>query len=107
MPEGHTTHRLAAAHQRHYAGSLVGVSSPQGCFAAAAAKLNGRVLERAEAHGKHLFHVCDPDLIVHVHLRPLRLLHRGRVARGAASRSSSHAAGRRYALDQSAGTGRV
>ena len=54
MPEGHTTHRLAAAHQRHYAGSPVGVFSPQGCFAAAAAKLNGRVLERAEAHGKHL-----------------------------------------------------
>lgn len=33
----------------------MGVFSPQGCFAAAAAKLNGRVLERAEAHGKHLF----------------------------------------------------
>jgi endonuclease VIII len=68
MPEGHTTHRLAAAHQQHYAGSPVGVSSPQGRFAAAAAKLDGRVLERAEAHGKHLFHVYDPDLIVHVHL---------------------------------------
>lgn len=68
MPEGHTTHRLAAAHQRNYAGAPVAVSSPQGRFAAAAAKLDGRVLQRAEAHGKHLFHIYDPDLVVHVHL---------------------------------------
>ena len=68
MPEGHTTHRLAAAHQRYYSGSPVGVSSPQGRFAAAAAKLDGQVLQCAEAHGKHLFHVYDPDLVVHVHL---------------------------------------
>lgn len=44
------------------------VSSPQGRFAAAAARLDGRVLQRAEAHGKHLFHVYGPDLVVHVHL---------------------------------------
>jgi endonuclease-8 len=68
MPEGHTTHRLAAAHQRHYGGAPVAVSSPQGRFAAAAAKLNGRVLQRAEAHGKHLFHIYDPDFVAHVHL---------------------------------------
>src|SRR3954452_23818740 len=68
MPEGHTTHRLAGAHQRRYAGWPVAVSSPQGRFAEAAAELDGRVLHRAEAHGKHLFHVYSPDLMVHVHL---------------------------------------
>lgn len=44
------------------------VSSPQGRFAKSAEVLDGRVLERAEAHGKHLFHVYDSDLVVHVHL---------------------------------------
>ncbi len=44
------------------------VSSPQGRFATAAAVLDGRVLQRAEALGKHLFHVYAPDLVVHVHL---------------------------------------
>lgn len=43
------------------------MSSPQGRFAAAAAVLDGRVLQCAEAHGKHLFHVYRPDLVVHVH----------------------------------------
>jgi endonuclease-8 len=68
MPEGHTTHRLARAHQWCYGGSPVAVSSPQGRFAAAAAVLDGQVLRRAEAHGKHLFHVYGRDLVVHVHL---------------------------------------
>lgn len=68
MPEGHTTHRLAGAHQRRYGGSPVALSSPQGRFAEAAAELDGRVLHRAEAHGKHLFHIYGPDLMVHVHL---------------------------------------
>jgi endonuclease VIII len=68
MPEGHTTHRLAQRHQRYYGGSPVGVSSPQGRFAAAAAVLDGLVLQRAEAHGKHLFHIYRPDLVVHIHL---------------------------------------
>jgi endonuclease-8 len=68
LPEGHTTHRLARAHQRRYGGSPVEVSSPQGRFAAAAAVLDGLVLQRADAHGKQLFHVYRPDLVVHVHL---------------------------------------
>lgn len=68
MPEGHTTHRLALRHQRCYAGSPVEVSSPQGRFAASAALLDGRVLERAEELGKHLFHVYGSDQVVHVHL---------------------------------------
>lgn len=68
MPEGHTLHRLARLHQRRYAGSPVAVSSPQGRFAAGASLVDGKVLVRAEAHGKHLFHVYGPDLTVHVHL---------------------------------------
>ncbi|MHA6630508.1 Fpg/Nei family DNA glycosylase [Pseudonocardia sichuanensis] len=68
MPEGHTLHRLADLHHRRFAGRPVAVSSPQGRFAASAALVDGRVLERAEAHGKHLFHHYGPDLVVHVHL---------------------------------------
>jgi endonuclease VIII len=66
MPEGHTLHRLARLHQRRYAGSTVRVSSPQGRFPAS--HVDGRLLVRAEAHGKHLFHVYGPDATVHVHL---------------------------------------
>ncbi|MFD5827502.1 Fpg/Nei family DNA glycosylase [Lentzea sp. NPDC060358] len=66
MPEGHTLHRLARLHQRRYAGRPVSVSSPQGRFTASL--VDGRTLVRAEAHGKHLFHVYGPDAIVHVHL---------------------------------------
>ncbi|PWK82288.1 endonuclease-8 [Lentzea atacamensis] len=66
MPEGHTLHRLARLHQRRFAGKPVAVTSPQGRFAASL--VDGRKLVRAEAHGKHLFHVYGPDAIVHVHL---------------------------------------
>ncbi|TWP51275.1 Fpg/Nei family DNA glycosylase [Lentzea tibetensis] len=66
MPEGHTLHRLARLHQRRYAGKAVSVSSPQGRFSPSL--VDGRVLVRAEAHGKHLFHVYGPDAVVHVHL---------------------------------------
>ena len=68
MPEGHTLHRLALLHQRRYAGSPVRLSSPQGRFDIPARQVDGKVLERAEAHGKHLLHVYGPDLTVHVHL---------------------------------------
>ncbi|EWC61960.1 Formamidopyrimidine-DNA glycosylase [Actinokineospora spheciospongiae] len=68
MPEGHALHRLARLHQRRYAGHPVAVSSPQGRFAADASLVDGRVLRRAEAHGKHLLHVYETDLVVHVHL---------------------------------------
>jgi endonuclease-8 len=56
MPEGHTLHRLARLHQRRFGRKPVEVSSPQGRFATSAEVVDGRVLERAEAHGKHLFH---------------------------------------------------
>jgi endonuclease VIII len=68
MPEGHTLHRLARAHQRMFGTAPVAVSSPQGRFAASAGQVDGRVLRRAEAHGKHLFHRYERDLVVHVHL---------------------------------------
>ncbi|MFF5992833.1 Fpg/Nei family DNA glycosylase [Prauserella flavalba] len=68
MPEGHTLHRLARLHQRRYAGAPVRVSSPQGRFAADAARLDGQVLRSAEAYGKHLFHNYGPQGTVHVHL---------------------------------------
>ena len=68
MPEGHTLHRLARLHQSRFGGDAVQVSSPQGRFAASASVVDGTVFERAEAHGKHLFHVYGPDHVVHVHL---------------------------------------
>ncbi|WP_236793908.1 Fpg/Nei family DNA glycosylase [Amycolatopsis sp. GM8] len=66
MPEGHTLHRLARLHQRRYAGKPVEVSSPQGKFTDAST-VDGRVLVRAEAYGKHLFHRYDAGT-VHIHL---------------------------------------
>jgi endonuclease-8 len=68
MPEGHTLHRLARAHQKRFGKAPVAVSSPQGRFATSAELVDGRVLQRADAYGKHLFHHYGPDLVVHVHL---------------------------------------
>jgi len=69
LPEGHTLHRLADELRSVYAGHAVASSSPQGRFSAEAARIDGRVLEGAEAWGKHLF-VSFADLPeqVHVHL---------------------------------------
>ena len=68
MPEGHTLHRLARLHQRRFGGAPVGVSSPQGRFVAEASQIDGQVLRRATAWGKHLFHHYASGAIVHVHL---------------------------------------
>jgi endonuclease-8 len=68
MPEGHTLHRLARQHQRRFGRAPVKVSSPQGRFAEGAAAVSGRVLEKASAWGKHLFHHYDGGRAVHVHL---------------------------------------
>jgi endonuclease VIII len=67
MPEGHTLHRLARLHQRRFAGAPVSVSSPQGRFTESAA-VDGLVLRRASAWGKHLFHQYVDGRAVHVHL---------------------------------------
>lgn len=69
MPEGHTLHRLADELRVVYRGRAVLSTSPQGRFAAEAARLDGRVLEGAEAWGKHLFvSFVDVPEQVHVHL---------------------------------------
>ena len=68
MPEGHSIRRLARSHIRRFRGHEVAISSPQGRFTAGAELIDGRVLRGVDAHGKHLFHVYEPDLVVHVHL---------------------------------------
>ncbi|MGB9377878.1 MAG: DNA-formamidopyrimidine glycosylase family protein [Mycobacteriales bacterium] len=68
MPEGHTIHRLARDHKRLLGGQVISASSPQGRFAAGAALIDGRVLQRTEAYGKHLFHRYEGAGWLHVHL---------------------------------------
>ena len=67
MPEGHTLHRLARLHQRRFAGTPLSVWSPQGRFTDAA-MVDGLVMTKASAWGKHLFHHYQGGPIVHVHL---------------------------------------
>jgi formamidopyrimidine-DNA glycosylase len=67
VPEGHIIHRLAGENHRAFADRPVRVSSPQGRFAEAAALIDGRSLDEAEAHGKHLFLGFGDDW-VHIHL---------------------------------------
>jgi endonuclease-8 len=68
LPEGHTLHRLARQQQKLFGGSVVQVSSPQGRFADGAALLDGRVLRRTEAYGKHLLHFYVGGTVLHIHL---------------------------------------
>jgi len=68
MPEGHTIHRLALDHTRELAGEPIRVSSPQGRNADIATVLDGQVLERVEARGKHLFYHWCRVPILHIHL---------------------------------------
>jgi endonuclease-8 len=68
VPEGHTIHRLAREHTRLLAGRAVTMTSPQGRFADGAALLSGRVLERIDPYGKHLFYAFAGDVFLHVHL---------------------------------------
>ena len=68
MPEGHTIHRLAREHAPLLTGRPVSMSSPQGRFAEGAQLLSGRLLERVDPYGKHLFYAFSGDLLLHVHL---------------------------------------
>lgn len=68
MPEGHSIHRLARQVQDVFGGQALAASSPQGRFADGAALLDGRVLERAWAHGKHFFADIEGGLTLNVHL---------------------------------------
>ena len=98
MPEGHTLHRLAILHSRRYVGRPVAVRSPQGRFATSAELVDGRVLESAEAHGKHLFHHYGPDLVVHVHLGLYGKFSEPPAARRGAARPGADAHDRRDPL---------
>ena len=68
MPEGHTIHRLARQQQKLFGGQVVRASSPQGRFVDGAALIDGRVLRRTEAYGKHLLHHYAAAPLLHVHL---------------------------------------
>lgn len=68
MPEGHTLRRLADELNAAFADRVVGVSSPQGRFAADAAILDRTRCLGAESAGKHLFLDFEGDHVVHVHL---------------------------------------
>jgi endonuclease-8 len=68
VPEGNVIHRLARAHDRDLGGRRLAVSAAQKTFAREARSLDGRVFDRAEARGKHLFHHWRRGPIVHIHL---------------------------------------
>lgn len=68
MPEGHTIHRLARDIAKDLRGHAVGTAHRQDRFADGARRLDGRVLERTSANGKHLFLHFDEAEIVHIHL---------------------------------------
>jgi formamidopyrimidine-DNA glycosylase len=68
VPEGHTIHRLARRHTALLVGRPVRATSPQGRFEDGAQRLDGRVVQRIEAYGKHLFYRFDGDVRLHVHL---------------------------------------
>ncbi|MGH3744205.1 MAG: Fpg/Nei family DNA glycosylase [Mycobacteriales bacterium] len=66
MPEGHTLHRLAAHHDAIFAGHDVHADSPQGRFAAGAARIHH--VDAVEAYGKHLLYDLGDVGYLHVHL---------------------------------------
>ncbi|MBO0899073.1 Fpg/Nei family DNA glycosylase [Cellulomonas sp. zg-ZUI22] len=68
MPEGHTVHRVACQLALDLVGRPLAVSSPQGRFAAGAARLDGRTMTGATAVGKQLFCTFDTADVLRVHL---------------------------------------
>ncbi|MCB0976894.1 MAG: Fpg/Nei family DNA glycosylase [Acidimicrobiales bacterium] len=68
MPEGHIIHRVAREQSADLKGQPVRVCSAQERFAEGADRLDGQVLTRTEAWGKHLFHRYEGGDILHVHL---------------------------------------
>lgn len=79
MPEGDAVRRLATTLTDVFGGQSCQMSSPQGRFASSAALLDGWVMERVEAHGKHMFigfvppelsqgGSADIDHWIHIHL---------------------------------------
>jgi endonuclease-8 len=68
VPEGHSVHRLARQFQDVFGGQTLAVTSPQGKFTAGAVRIDGHVLEFAQAHGKQMFLYFSHDLVMRVHL---------------------------------------
>jgi endonuclease-8 len=68
MPEGHVIHRLALRHHELFSGKRLRVTSPQGRFADESIQLDGKLLRRVDAYGKHLFYHWQGKQVVHVHL---------------------------------------
>ena len=68
MPEGHTVHRTANQFRENFLGESVGISSPQGRFAAGARLISSRQLVAADAVGKQLFLAFDNELQLRIHL---------------------------------------
>lgn len=68
MPEGNVVHHLARRLRRAFARTVVRVDSPQGRFADGAALVDGRLVRKVEAHGKHLFVGFEGGRWIHVHL---------------------------------------
>ena len=68
MPEGHTIHRLARDHARDLVGHTIAARTAQERFREGAQRVDGTVITRVEAWGKHLFHVLDSGQRLHVHL---------------------------------------
>ena len=81
MPEGNVIHHQARRLGRAFTRHAVSVDSPQGRFADGAARIDGHVVRKVEAHGKHLFIGFDNRLWVHVHLG---LFGKWRIGRGEA-----------------------
>jgi formamidopyrimidine-DNA glycosylase len=71
MVEGHSVHRVAAAHRERLIGKKFKATSPNGRFAAGAAAIDGQTFQRIEAVGKNLFGFFGPAngplAVVHVH----------------------------------------
>ena len=68
MPEGHTVHRIARQLTQDLVGRRLAVSSPQGRFAAGAARVDGQVLVAVDAVGKQLFSTFESGDVLRVHL---------------------------------------
>ncbi|MCA9139272.1 MAG: hypothetical protein KDB00_21005 [Planctomycetales bacterium] len=68
MPEGHKTHHIAREHTKMFAGQPLKVTSPQGRFRGDAKKVSGKVFDRCDAIGNHLFYRFEGDRMIHVHL---------------------------------------
>jgi len=81
VPEGNVIHHQARRLGRAFTRHTVHVDSPQGRFAAGAAQVDGQVVRRVEAHGKHLFIGFANHLWIHVHLG---LFGKWRIGRGEA-----------------------